>query len=543
MSLEGYAFIADLLGSVRLADAAAKDPLIPGGAFQIAKAGTFFSTVYGKITISPDDLATMYRNFKTRTPLSPTQLPIDFDHLSDDPQKPGDGRAAGWIQDLELKPDDTLWATPKWTRVAAAMIANGEYRWCSPFFITDYMDKASGKKIGPTLKAVAVTNRPFLEGMQPIPAPAIAASDTIAKQFRGYRNVAVSRRYRLGQPSITKGAKDMRTCTACNKALSEAAIAFAEEESGTPGAITCPHCGAPVKYQVEAAPGAEDMKDAPPKPPPHAAPPPPAAAPPAPPHAAPPAAKVPPAADKLDEGGGDADALEELDDKVPMPPPQLADVPAPEMDDAPAAEMIEPASGDKSHPANDAAKTQELDDSSAQPKTPVVAASEAREISKLREQVRQLSDKNAVTEKALKDVQRVQRREVAEQLTSRGLREGKLTPKLIGTWQKPGWALAEAYNRPKSFDSWLRNTAPIVVDLSERGTGKDALAEAASHALADRIDRLAKEKVAANPKLSYADAVRSVNVEHRALADEYDREMSVGSERTTSVSSSASAIR
>ena len=37
----------------------------------------------------------MLHNFTEVTPKAPTELPIDYDHLSMDPQKPGDGIAAG----------------------------------------------------------------------------------------------------------------------------------------------------------------------------------------------------------------------------------------------------------------------------------------------------------------------------------------------------------------------------------------------------------------------------------------------------------------
>lgn len=168
----------EILGTVRRLADGPPTPFVPGDWFQLAKTGTFHSPVYGKITITPADLTTMFRNFKTRTPLAPTQLPIDYDHLSDEPAKPEDGKAAGWVDDLRLGDGgQTLWCLPQWTRRAAELIANGEYRFVSPFFLTDYLDKASGQKIGPTLKAVAITNRPFLEGMQPIPAPAVAAGD------------------------------------------------------------------------------------------------------------------------------------------------------------------------------------------------------------------------------------------------------------------------------------------------------------------------------------------------------------------------------
>ncbi len=173
---------------------------------QLATAGTFYSPVYGKIDLSPDDLQTMYQNFKTRTPKAPTRLPIDFDHLSDDPQKPGDGQASGWIDDLKIGDDgNSLWMKPEWTRDAAKMIADGKYSGISPFFVTNFIDKASGKKIGPTLRAAALTNRPFLEGMENIPAPTIAASEKLARKYWEEPRVAIPRG--MAFSGVTKAPK------------------------------------------------------------------------------------------------------------------------------------------------------------------------------------------------------------------------------------------------------------------------------------------------------------------------------------------------
>ena len=48
------------------------------------------------------------------------------------------------------------------------MIKANEYRYISPEWHMHYKDKESGKDIGPTLLSMALTNRPFIEGMQPI---------------------------------------------------------------------------------------------------------------------------------------------------------------------------------------------------------------------------------------------------------------------------------------------------------------------------------------------------------------------------------------
>ena len=132
---------------------------------QVAKTGTFHSSRYGKFSITKEDLSQMLHNFTHVTPQAPTEIPVDYDHLSMDPKQPGDGKAAGWFEGLELREDgDELWGEIRWTEPAATAIANSEYRFVSPTFVKDYVYK-SGQKIGTTLLAAAITNHPFLEGM------------------------------------------------------------------------------------------------------------------------------------------------------------------------------------------------------------------------------------------------------------------------------------------------------------------------------------------------------------------------------------------
>jgi len=137
----------------------------PQSWIQIAKCGNFVSQRYGKFSITTSDLTQMLNNFKTITPKAPTKLPIDYDHLSMDPQRPGDGQAAGWISDLQLRnAGDTLWGLVEWTPDAAQAIKSRQYQFVSPSFVKDYVYK-DGNVIGTTLLAAAITNHPFLEGM------------------------------------------------------------------------------------------------------------------------------------------------------------------------------------------------------------------------------------------------------------------------------------------------------------------------------------------------------------------------------------------
>ena len=137
----------------------------PRSWIQLARTGSFKSNRYGEFAITKDDLSTMLRNYTEVTPAAPTELPVDYDHLSMSPSKPGDGIAAGWFKGLELREDgDELWGLVEWTPEGATRIRNKEYRFVSPSFVKNHTHK-DGTLIGPTLLAAAITNHPFLEGM------------------------------------------------------------------------------------------------------------------------------------------------------------------------------------------------------------------------------------------------------------------------------------------------------------------------------------------------------------------------------------------
>jgi hypothetical protein len=126
---------------------------------QLARVGSFQSSRYGRFEIATDDLRMMAQNFR------PATTPIDYDHLSNEPKRPGDGIAAGWLQQVELRDGGaTLWGLVAWTPDAAKYIANGEYRFISPSFVKDARD-AFGNELGTKLIAAALTNMPFLPSM------------------------------------------------------------------------------------------------------------------------------------------------------------------------------------------------------------------------------------------------------------------------------------------------------------------------------------------------------------------------------------------
>jgi hypothetical protein len=134
---------------------------------QVAETGDFQSDRYGVFSITRRDLEEMIGNFV------PMRVPADFDHMSMSPRQPGDGKAAGWLVHLEMVPSETaetadkLFAEVVWTPKAAQAIKDGEWRFISPSFVKDHVDN-TGAHVGTKLLAIAITNHPFLDKMQPV---------------------------------------------------------------------------------------------------------------------------------------------------------------------------------------------------------------------------------------------------------------------------------------------------------------------------------------------------------------------------------------
>jgi len=135
---------------------------------QVFRTGTFYHPLYGKFTITDDTMKAMVENFRTVRPVAPTEMVVDYEHMSDlgTVQAP----AAGWVKDLAFRPGvkSALYATVDWTDEAAGFIRDRKYRYISPVWNMNYKHKETGKEVGPTLVAMALTNRPYIEGMEPV---------------------------------------------------------------------------------------------------------------------------------------------------------------------------------------------------------------------------------------------------------------------------------------------------------------------------------------------------------------------------------------
>ena len=144
---------------------------------QVLRVGHFSHPSYGEFEVTTETLQNMVANFTNGVrPIPPTRLVVDYNH--------GDqsGRAAGWITALEVRGGSELWAQVEWTDEAAEAIRRREYQFTSAEFTSEYVDKETGETRGATLLAFAITNRPFVEGMQPLAlseqvSQAMSASD------------------------------------------------------------------------------------------------------------------------------------------------------------------------------------------------------------------------------------------------------------------------------------------------------------------------------------------------------------------------------
>lgn len=96
---------------------------------------------------------------------------IDFEHQTLNAAANGQpAPAAGWYRRLEWREGDGLYAVDvRWTARAAAMIADGEYRYLSPVFA--YADDGAVLALGPA----ALTNNPGLDGLTDLSRAAMSA--------------------------------------------------------------------------------------------------------------------------------------------------------------------------------------------------------------------------------------------------------------------------------------------------------------------------------------------------------------------------------
>jgi phage I-like protein len=147
---------------------------------QVARPGKFRGHAAGHFEMNAAVFTQIIANFSAQ---ENQFIPVDFEHASE--QHPTEGTipysgapAQGWITKLELRADGNLWGLVSWGELARAYIKKGQYKFLSPAIVFGAKDRVTGKPCGARLSSVALTNNPFLDGMQPVAAKRIDTTVT-----------------------------------------------------------------------------------------------------------------------------------------------------------------------------------------------------------------------------------------------------------------------------------------------------------------------------------------------------------------------------
>jgi phage I-like protein len=116
---------------------------------------------YLSFTVTPEHVAQMCENFGRLG----RDVVVDFEHQT---LYGEEAPAAGWIKQLINKGPDGLWAMVDWTERAKEYLSAREYRFCSPVFVLNGVDRVSGQPCGAMLLNAALTNDPFFSELKPI---------------------------------------------------------------------------------------------------------------------------------------------------------------------------------------------------------------------------------------------------------------------------------------------------------------------------------------------------------------------------------------
>lgn len=132
---------------------------------QLMRTGSFDHPFFGEFEITEKVFKQMVTNFNNKV----RRIEIAFDYGHENGE-----RASGWIEGLRIHKDETLGETAellanvKWTPDASKAIVNHEWKYTSAEFMENYKDTETKEEFGWTLFGAALTNRPFIKGMEPV---------------------------------------------------------------------------------------------------------------------------------------------------------------------------------------------------------------------------------------------------------------------------------------------------------------------------------------------------------------------------------------
>lgn len=140
---------------------------------QICMTGHWEHPWYGAFDIFVKHLTQMKQNHRQRK----GKLVVDYQHSSYS-SDPDEAIAAGWatkgkplrVDDFDLDGEvrKGMWLSVDWTAKAVERIRAREYRFTSPTIEWESKDRETGEDVGTLLDSVALTNQPWIEGMEAV---------------------------------------------------------------------------------------------------------------------------------------------------------------------------------------------------------------------------------------------------------------------------------------------------------------------------------------------------------------------------------------
>lgn len=124
---------------------------------EMLRVGTFNHSKYGELDITAELLSSLVDNFNGG--VIRRDVSFDWNHNAKE--------ASGWLKGLDIV-DDVLVGSVQFTPKGRTSIEEGEYGYFSVEFLDDFEDAETGDAFGPTLTGGALTNRPFISGLQKI---------------------------------------------------------------------------------------------------------------------------------------------------------------------------------------------------------------------------------------------------------------------------------------------------------------------------------------------------------------------------------------
>lgn len=143
---------------------------------QILRCGEWRHPVYGKFVIKEKNIKNMMKHFDNN--VRGVDIMFDEDH---DPQH----KAVTVVKKLYQKGKGaaaTLWGKMELTAKGAALFNEGAYRYISAEFSRNFRDIETGKSYSDLLLGGAVTNRPVVKGMEPIPLSESGGGSAASKE-------------------------------------------------------------------------------------------------------------------------------------------------------------------------------------------------------------------------------------------------------------------------------------------------------------------------------------------------------------------------